>query len=82
MLPIVFAVHVPIAGLALLPLLLGLPILFGPMRIAPLEMVIDPVCSLVLTIVSLMFVNRVLSRMVESQAPIGGICHRGPKPDR
>ena len=43
----IFAVHVPIAGLALLPLLLGLPIIFGPMHIAFLEMVIDPVCSLV-----------------------------------
>jgi Ca2+-transporting ATPase len=43
----IFAVHVPIAGLALLPLLCGLPILFGPMHIAFLEMVIDPVCSLV-----------------------------------
>jgi Ca2+-transporting ATPase len=40
-------VHVPIAGLALLPLVLGMPILFGPMHIAFLEMVIDPVCSLV-----------------------------------
>jgi Ca2+-transporting ATPase len=43
----IFAVHVPIAGLALLPLLSGLPILFGPVHIAFLEMVIDPVCSLV-----------------------------------
>jgi P-type Ca2+ transporter type 2C len=43
----IFAVHVPIAGLAILPLLLGLPILFGPMHIAFLEMIIDPVCSLV-----------------------------------
>ena len=43
----IFAVHVPIAGLALLPLAFGLPILFGPMHIAFLEMVIDPVCSLV-----------------------------------
>jgi Ca2+-transporting ATPase len=43
----IFAVHVPIAGLALLPLIFGLPILFGPMHIAFLEMVIDPVCSLV-----------------------------------
>lgn len=43
----IFAVHVPIAGLALLPLLFGLPILFGPMHIAFIEMVIDPVCSLV-----------------------------------
>ena len=43
----IFAVHVPIAGLALLPLLLGLPIVLGPIHIAFLEMVIDPVCSLV-----------------------------------
>jgi P-type Ca2+ transporter type 2C len=43
----IFAVHVPIAGLALLPLLFGLPILFGPVHIAFLEMVIDPVCTLV-----------------------------------
>jgi Ca2+-transporting ATPase len=43
----IFAVHVPIAGVALLPLPLGLPILLGPVHIAFLEMVIDPVCSLV-----------------------------------
>jgi Ca2+-transporting ATPase len=43
----IFAVHVPIAGLALMPLFLGLPILFGPIHIALLEMVIDPVCALV-----------------------------------
>jgi P-type Ca2+ transporter type 2C len=43
----IFAVHVPIAGLALLPLFLGAPILFGPIHIALLEMVIDPVCALV-----------------------------------
>jgi P-type Ca2+ transporter type 2C len=41
------AVHVPIAGLALLPLALGLPLIFGPVHIAFLEMVIDPVCALV-----------------------------------
>jgi Ca2+-transporting ATPase len=43
----IFAVHVPIAGLALLPLFLGLPVLFGPIHIALLELVIDPVCALV-----------------------------------
>jgi Ca2+-transporting ATPase len=43
----IVAVHVPIAGLALLPLILGLPIIFGPIHIAFLELVIDPVCSLV-----------------------------------
>lgn len=43
----VLAVHVPIAGLALLPLVLGTPLLFGPVHIAFLEMIIDPVCALV-----------------------------------
>jgi len=43
----IFAVHVPIAGLALIPLAFGMPLLFGPVHIAFLEMVIDPVCSLV-----------------------------------
>ncbi len=43
----IFAVHVPIAGLALLPLFFGMPVLFGPIHIALLEMVIDPVCALV-----------------------------------
>lgn len=42
----IVAVHVPIAGLALLPLLAGLPVLLGPIHIAFLEMIIDPVCSL------------------------------------
>jgi P-type Ca2+ transporter type 2C len=41
------AVHVPIAGLSLLPLLSGLPLLFMPVHIAFLELVIDPVCSIV-----------------------------------
>ena len=43
----ILAVHVPIAGLALIPLAFGMPLLFGPVHIAFLEMVIDPVCSLV-----------------------------------
>ena len=43
----IFAVHVPIAGLALTPLVFGLPVLLGPIHIAFIEMVIDPVCSLV-----------------------------------
>jgi Ca2+-transporting ATPase len=43
----IFAVHVPIAGLALLPLVSGLPNIFSPIHIAFLEMVIDPVCTLV-----------------------------------
>lgn len=43
----ILAVHVPIAGLALLPLIFGLPLILGPVHIALLEMVIDPVCTLV-----------------------------------
>jgi Ca2+-transporting ATPase len=43
----IVAVHVPIAGLALLPLIFGLPLILGPVHIALLEMVIDPVCTLV-----------------------------------
>jgi Ca2+-transporting ATPase len=43
----IIAVHVPIAGLALLPLLANLPVIFGPVHIAFLEMIIDPVCSMV-----------------------------------
>ena len=43
----VLAVHVPIAGLSLLPLLFGLPLLFVPVHIAFLELIIDPVCSVV-----------------------------------
>jgi Ca2+-transporting ATPase len=43
----ILAVHVPIAGLALTPLLFDLPLVFWPLHIAFLEMVIDPVCSIV-----------------------------------
>lgn len=43
----VLAVHVPIAGLSLLPLLAGLPVVFMPVHIAFLELVIDPVASFV-----------------------------------
>jgi Ca2+-transporting ATPase len=42
----ILAVHVPIAGMALLPVLLGWPPLLYPMHIAFLELIIDPACSL------------------------------------
>lgn len=42
-----FGVHVPIAGLSLLPLLFGLPLILSPIHVAFLELVIDPVASLV-----------------------------------
>ena len=43
----IIAIHVPIAGLALLPLLFGLPPLMLPVHVVVTEMIIDPVCSLV-----------------------------------
>ncbi len=36
-----------IAGLSLLPLLFGLPVIFMPVHIAFLELIINPVCSIV-----------------------------------
>jgi Ca2+-transporting ATPase len=42
----ILAVHVPIAGMALLPVLLGFPAMLYPMHIAFLELIIDPACSL------------------------------------
>jgi Ca2+-transporting ATPase len=60
----IFAVHVPIAGLALLPLVFGLPIIFSPIHIAFLEMVIDPVCTLVF----------------EAETEEEDIMHRPPRP--
>jgi Ca2+-transporting ATPase len=41
----IFAVHVPIAGIALLPLLLGAPLVLLPVHIVFLELIIDPACS-------------------------------------
>jgi len=42
----ILAVHVPIAGMALIPLLTGGNLVFAPVHIAFLEMFIDPVCSI------------------------------------
>ena len=42
----VLAVHVPTAGLALLPLLLGWPMVLFPVHIVFLELMIDPACSM------------------------------------
>jgi Ca2+-transporting ATPase len=41
------AVHIPLAGAGLLPLLLGWPLLLFPLHVVFLEFVIDPACSLV-----------------------------------
>ncbi len=43
----VVAVHVPLAGLALLPVVLGWPLILLPAHIALLELLIDPACSVV-----------------------------------
>ncbi len=40
------AVHVPTAGMALLPLLFGWPMVLAPVHIVFLEFVIDPACSI------------------------------------
>lgn len=40
------AIHIPIAGLALFPVLTGLPIILWPLHIAFHELVIDPVSSI------------------------------------
>ncbi len=44
----IVAIHLPIAGLALLPIALGKPLVLTPMLIAILEIIIDPLCSVVL----------------------------------
>lgn len=41
----VLAVHVPIAGVTLFPLLLGWPVLLMPVHVVFLELIIDPACS-------------------------------------
>ncbi|HLI80738.1 MAG TPA: HAD-IC family P-type ATPase, partial [Candidatus Binataceae bacterium] len=41
------AVHVPIGGLALLPIIFGWPLVFAPLHIAFLELIVDPVSSIV-----------------------------------
>jgi Ca2+-transporting ATPase len=44
----IFAIHVPIAGLSLIPILLGnLPLILWPVHIVFLELIIDPACSMI-----------------------------------
>jgi P-type Ca2+ transporter type 2C len=42
----VFAVHVPIAGMAILPVAFNWPILLMPLHIVFLELIVDPACSI------------------------------------
>lgn len=44
----ILAIHIPIAGLAFLPALMGEPLILSPLIIAFLELIIDPACSIVL----------------------------------
>jgi Ca2+-transporting ATPase len=58
------AVHVPIAGLAVLPVLLGWPLILLPVQIVFLELIIDPACSIVF----------------ESEPEERDVMHRPPRP--
>ncbi|MCO5103883.1 MAG: cation-translocating P-type ATPase [Burkholderiaceae bacterium] len=60
----VFAVHVPIIGLTLVPTLLHWPALLLPVHIVLLELLIDPACSIVF----------------EAEAEDHGLMDRAPRP--
>ncbi|HTM11013.1 MAG TPA: cation-translocating P-type ATPase, partial [Verrucomicrobiae bacterium] len=42
----IFAIHVPIAGIVLVPLLFGWPVILSPVHIVFLELIIDPACTI------------------------------------
>jgi len=42
----ILAIHVPIAGISLLPVLLEWPLVFFPVHVVLLELIIDPACSI------------------------------------
>ena len=44
----IFAIHVPIAGLSLIPIFFAdLPLILWPVHIVFLELIIDPACSMI-----------------------------------
>jgi Ca2+-transporting ATPase len=43
----ILAVHMPIAGLSLIPVLMGWPLMLLPVHVVFLELIIDPACSIV-----------------------------------
>jgi Ca2+-transporting ATPase len=43
----IISVHVPIAGLSLIPIVFGWPVIIFPIHIVFLELIIDPACSVV-----------------------------------
>jgi Ca2+-transporting ATPase len=57
------AVHVPTAGMAVLPLLAGWPMMFFPVHIVFIEFVIDPACSIAF----------------EAEGEAGGVMKRPPR---
>jgi len=42
----ILAIHVPIAGMSLIPVLLEWPLIFFPVHVVFLELIIDPACSI------------------------------------
>ncbi len=57
------AIHVPVALLALAPLLLGMPPMILPLHVVLIEMVVDPICSVAF----------------ENQPESRGLMQRGPR---
>jgi len=43
----IFSIHVPIAGMSLIPVLFNMPLVLLPVHIVFLELIIDPACSIV-----------------------------------
>lgn len=62
----IFAVHLPIIGLSLIPLLLGWPAMFAPVHIVFLEMIINPACSIAF----------------EAEPAESNVMHRPPRPTK
>lgn len=60
------AIHVPIAGMSLLPVLFQWPLVLLPVHIAFLHLIIDPACSVVL----------------EAEPAEANVMHRPPRPPR
>lgn len=59
----IIAVHVPITGLALLPIVMGMPLILLPLHVVFMEMMIDPTSSIVL----------------EREPPAAGLMRRPPR---
>lgn len=62
----VFAIHVPIAGMAILPVAFNWPILLMPLHIVFLELIVDPACSIAF----------------EAEPEESGVMNRKPRPEQ